>query len=467
MKTNPQHPNIVLVMADDMGYGDAGCYNSESKIPTPNIDRLAQEGTRFTDAHSPSALCTPSRYGLLTGRYHWRTALAHHLVMPYESPVIEADRVTIASLLKERGYKTACLGKWHLGFLYPTKDGAKASYTQQEADIDFTKRLDGGPLDAGFDYFFGTAGCSTSDPPYCFIENDHSVGIPSVPSAEELNALPGFFPGLMVPQWRLENVDVELATQARAYIKNQVKSDSADPFFLYLPLSAPHNPWIVPEFLKGRSGDGPRGDMNVLADWCLGQVYAELEQQGILDNTLLIYTSDHGPQYNTSQTGHRASGPFRGKKNTAFEGGHRVPFVMRWAGWVPSGDTSDLLFGHTDLLATFAELIGAPLSEGAGEDSFSILSNLLNQGKDPPQRPALIADTGHHGLTSGDFSIRRDAWKLIVMAPRQQGDPEKHLLFNMEHDPYEQNDVKDAFPDVVRSLEQLLAKLKTCGSSYL
>ena len=299
--TKSQRPNIVLVMADDMGYGDPGCYNAESKIPTPNIDRLAREGTRFTDAHSPSALCTPSRYGLLTGRYHWRTARAHHLVMPYEPPVIEKGQVTIASLLKEGGYKTACIGKWHLGFLYPTKDAAKASYTQQEVDIDFTKPLDGGPLAVGFDYFFGTAGCSTSDPPYCFIENDHTVGLPSVPSTEELNALPGFYPGLMVPQWRLENVDVELASQARAYIKEQVKSGSADPFFLYLPLSAPHNPWIVPEFLKGSSGDGPRGDMNVLADWCLGQVYTELEQQGILDNTLLIYTSDHGPQYNTGE----------------------------------------------------------------------------------------------------------------------------------------------------------------------
>lgn len=454
-------------MADDMGYGDPGCYNAESKIPTPNIDRLAREGTRFTDAHSPSALCTPSRYGLLTGRYHWRTAQAHHLVMPYEPPIIEPDRVTIASLLKKRGYSTACIGKWHLGFLYPTKDGAKASYTQQEADVDFTKRLDGGPLAVGFDYFFGTAGCSTSDPPYCFIENDHTVDIPGLPSTEALNKLPGFLPGLTAPRWHLDMVDVELASQARAYIKDHVQSGSSGPFFLYLPLSAPHNPWVVPEFLKGSSGDGSRGDMNVLADWCLGQVYVELEQQGILDDTLLVYTSDHGPQYNTSRTGHHASGPFRGKKNTAFEGGHRVPFLVRWPRQMPSGVTSDLLFSHTDLLATIAELVSMPLPEGAGEDSFSILSNLLSQGKDSSQRPALIVDTGHHGLTSGDFSIRRDNWKLIIMAPRQQGDEGERLLFNIKRDPHEEDNVKDTFPHVVRSLEQLLTKLKTCGSRYL
>ncbi len=466
MDRKAQNPNIVLVMADDMGYGDPGCYNSESKIPTPNIDRLAKEGTRFTDAHSSCALCTPSRYGLLTGRYYWRTSRPHALVMPYEPPVIEPNRLTIAAMLKDRGYATACIGKWHLGFLYSSKAGTKSGYTQQEADIDFHKTLDGGPLEVGFDYFFGTAGCSTSDPPYCFIENNRTVGIPNVPSPEELTILPGFYPGLMAPQWKEAEVDMRLASRARSYIEEQVKRDSKTPFFLYLPLSAPHNPWVVPEFLKGSSGDGLRGDMNVLADWCLGQVYDELDKQGILDNTLFIYTSDHGPQYNTGETGHRASGPYRGQKNTAFEGGHRVPFVVRWPGKVVSGATSDSLICHTDLLATFAELTGKPLPEGAGEDSFSVLSDIVGQGQ-KQKRPALIADTGHHGLAKGDFSIRHDGWKLIIMAARGQDDLEERLLFNVELDPDEQNNVREAFPEVVSFLEKLLYRVKHEGLRYL
>ncbi|MCA9839117.1 MAG: arylsulfatase [Trueperaceae bacterium] len=463
MKT--QNPNIVLVMADDMGYGDPGCYNPESKIPTPNIDRLAREGTRFTDAHSPCALCTPSRYGLLTGRYHWRTAKPHTLVMPYEPPIIEASRTTIASMLKGCGYKTACIGKWHLGFLYPSKVDKKSGYTEQEGDIDFHQTLDGGPLELGFDYFYGTAGCSTSDPPYCFIENNRAVDIPSISSPEALNELPGFYPGLMVPQWVEAEVDIHLALRARAHIAEQIKSSPKTPFFLYFALSAPHNPWVVPEFLKGSSGDGLRGDMNVLADWCLGQIYEELSKQGLLDNTLIIYTSDHGPQYNIGKTGHRASGFFRGHKNTAFEGGHRVPFVVRWPGKVISGTTSDHLICHTDLLATFAELTGQPLPEGAGEDSFSAFANLLGKGQ--PQRPAFVADTGHHGLASGDFSIRHDGWKLIIMAPRRQGDSEELLLFNLNDDPFEQNDVKAVFPEQVSVLEMLLYQVKHTGSRYL
>ena len=188
-------PNIVFIMADDMGYGDVTCYNSESRIPTPNIDRLAKEGVMFTDAHSSCAFCTPTRYGLLTGRYYWRTPKKHSLVMPYEPPTIEPERPTIASMLKSRGYTTGCVGKWHLGLLYPTRDGVPTRYTQVEEDVDFSKPLDGGPLELGFDYFFGTAGCSTSDPPYCFIENDRTVGIPSIHSTEDLHALPGFMVG--------------------------------------------------------------------------------------------------------------------------------------------------------------------------------------------------------------------------------------------------------------------------------
>ncbi|UCH26381.1 MAG: arylsulfatase, partial [Trueperaceae bacterium] len=447
-------PNIVLILADDTGWGDCGCYNSESQIPTPHIDRLAAEGRVFTDAHAPSALCTPTRYGLLTGRYYWRTAKKHALVMPYEPPVIEPERPTLASMLRQSGYQTACIGKWHLGFRYPAKRHIATRYTQREGDVDFEKSLEGGPLESGFDSFFGTAGCSTSDPPYCFIENDRVVDLPSVPSTEDLHALPGFYPGLMAPGWDLAEVDVALAQQAVAVIERHASQRPSDPLFLYYPLSAPHNPWVVPDFLRGSSGDGPRGDMNVLVDWCVGQVYAALERCGMLDDTLFIFTSDNGPQYHTGEGGHRATGGFRGRKNTAFEGGHRVPFVVRWPGKVPAGTTSDALLCLTDMMATFSSLTGTDLPEEAGEDSFDVLPLLLGRSGYDPERPAMVCDTGSRGAVAGDFAVRVENWKLIVTAPREKRDSEERLLFDLASDPFEECDLKNDFPAVAADLQQ-------------
>jgi arylsulfatase A-like enzyme len=460
-------PNIVFILADDTGWGDCGCYNPESQVPTPHIDRLAAEGRVFTDAHSPSALCTPTRYGLLTGRYYWRTPKKHALVMPYEPPVIEPGRLTLASMLRGRGYGTACVGKWHLGLRYPAKSHLVARYTQREEDIDFDKPLDGGPLESGFDYFFGTAGCSTSDPPYTFIEDDRVVDVPSEASTEDLHALPGFYPGLMAPGWDLAEVDVALAKQAVAFIDRHLSRQPADPFFLYYPLSAPHNPWVVPGFLEGSSGDGPRGDMNVLVDWCVGQIYAALERCGVLDDTLFIFTSDNGPQYHTGESGHRATGGFRGKKNTAFEGGHRVPFVVRWPGKAPAGTTSDELLCLTDMMATLGALTGADVPEDAGEDSFDILPLLLGASDYEPQRPAMICDTGSHGADVGDFAVRMDNWKLIVMAPRAKGGSGERFLFDLATDPHEERDLKNDFPSVAAELEHRLASIREHGSSFL
>ena len=468
-------PNIVFIMADDTGYGDVACYNPESKIPTPHIDRLAAEGTRFTDAHSPCALCTPTRYGVLTGRYYWRTPKKHSLVMPYEPPVIEPDRPTVASMLKRRGYATACIGKWHLGLRYPARDGG--GYTQREEDIDFSKPLDGGPITLGFDYFFGTAGCSTSDAPYCFIENDRTVGIPGVASTEDLHELPGFYPGLMAGDWDETTVDSTFVEKAVRFIDRHVGARPDDPFFLYFPLSAPHIPWLVPDFLKGASEEGPRGDMNVLVDWCVGQVRAALEERGLLDDTLFIFTSDNGPQRGAS--GHSSTGPYRGLKNSAFEGGHRVPFVARWPGHVPPGAVSDELLCLTDLMATLADLTGQPLPQAA-EDSFNVLPALLGQGGCEPPRPAMISDTGGHRCDLGDFAIRKGRWKLIVIPARKEGpnerrslfdldsDPgeqtERRHLFDLDGDPGEQNDVIEEYPSIAADLAELLEEIKQHGS---
>jgi arylsulfatase A-like enzyme len=453
------HPNIVFIMADDTGYGDVGCYNADSKIPTPHIDRLAAEGTVFTDAHSPCALCTPTRYGVLTGRYYWRTPKKHSLVMPYESPVIEPVRTTVASMLKQRGYATACVGKWHLGLRYPAKGGG---YTEKEQDIDFSKPLDGGPIELGFDYFFGTAGCSTSDPPYCFIEQDRTVGIPSVPSTDDLHKLPGFYPGLMAPNWDETVVDTVFVEQAVSFVDRHIAGRPGEPFLLYLPLSAPHIPWLVPEFLRGASEEGPRGDMNVLVDWCVREVRDALAERGILDDTLLIFTSDNGPR--RGGNGHSSTGPYRGLKNSAFEGGHRVPFVARWPGHVPAGAVSDELLCLTDLMATLADLTGEPMPEGAGEDSFSVLPALLGRGGCDPPRPAMVNDTGGHGCDVGDFAIRRENWKLIVMPARTESEAESRHLFDLESDPGEQDDLIGEHPVIAAELAGLLAEIRQHGS---
>jgi len=465
------HPNIVVILADDTGYGDVSCYNPESKIPTPNIDRLAAEGTRFTDAHSPAALCTPTRYGLVTGRYYWRTPKKHSLVMPYEPPVIETTRPTVASMLRQRGYATACVGKWHLGLKYPTRQGSDERYTQTEADIDFAKPMDGGPIELGFDYFFGTAGCSTSDAPYCFIENDRAVDIPSVPSTEDLHKLPGFYPGLMAPGWSETEVDATFVEKAVAFIDEHLRRSPDKPFFLYHALSAPHIPWLVPEFLKGASTEGPRGDMNVLVDWCVGQIRDALEQRGILDDTLLIFTSDNGPQ--AGANGHSAAGPYRGLKNSAFEGGHREPFVARWPGKVQAGRVCDVPICLTDMMATFADLTGEPMPDGAGEDSFNIAPALLGQGTGEA-RPAMIADTGGYSAKVANFAIRKGKWKLVVPAPVQDDQITKRLrsdvepgspplLFDIESDPSESTDLSAQFPAIAADLHHLLEKAKTCG----
>jgi arylsulfatase A len=460
-----ERPNIVVIMADDTGYGDIGCYNPESKIPTPNVDRIAAEGTTFTDAHAPCALCTPTRYGLLTGRYYWRTPKKHALVMPYEPPVIEPGRTTIASMLKAQGYTTACVGKWHLGLLYPTADGADSPYTQNEAAVDFSKPLRGGPVELGFDTFYGTAGCSTSDAPYCYIADDRTVGIPRIPSTDDLNALPGFWPGLMTEDWRIDEVDVHMTGEAVEFIENHVRTRGDEPFFLYYPLSAPHNPWVVPEFLQGASGDGPRGDMNVLVDWCVGEVYKALAERGVLDDTLLLFTSDNGPQYNTGKTGHRACGAFRGHKNTPFEGGHRMPFVARWPGHVPVGAVSDEPLSLTDLIATFADLVGGAVPDDA-EDSFSVLPALLGQGPGDPSRPAMVFDTGGHRATTGHFAIRRGNWKLIVMADADDA-PGSRMLFDLASDPGEQVDLVDRHPLIAAELDRLLQRIKARGSRHV
>ncbi len=457
-------PNVVFIMADDMGWGDVGSYNPESLIPTPNIDRLAEEGLSFTDAHSGAAVCTPTRYGVMTGRFYWRTYKQHSLVMPYDPPVIPPERLTWGKLMQERGYETGYVGKWHLGLWYPARPQERwgHQYTMTEDEVDFSKAIKGGPTDLGFDYFFGNAGGPNNDSPYAFIRNDRWVEEPTVMTPPEMNEQLGVVEGLMVPDWRQEDADVRLTEEAVAFINNHVSENPAKPFFLYYSLSAPHIPFTAPDFIKGASEEGPRGDMNALVDWVVGEVRGALESQGIRNDTILIFTSNNGPRQGAN--GHRSAGPFRGRKNTAYEGGHRVPFIVRWPGEIGAGKRSEVPISLTDMMATFAEFTNYDLPDNAAEDSYTIWPVLLGNDTGAKNRPALIADTSR-----GDFSIRRGPWKLIKLIPsaRNRLEQVEYELYDLDQDPYETTNLADANPDIVEQLKQLLDESRRVGLRFL
>jgi arylsulfatase A-like enzyme len=475
-KQRPANPNIVFILADDMGYGDVGCYNPESKIPTPNMDKLASQGIRFVNAHSPAALSTPTRYGILTGRYCWRTRLKDGVILGYdETPLIESGRPTIGSVLKSQGYHTGYIGKWHLGLTWQTRDGYTirddrndwnndpAILLANEQHIDFTKPVTGGPNELGFDYFFGTLGCSTSDPPYCFIEQNRTVGIPSVMSPDSYSKLPGFVPGLMVPGFSLEEVDPVFTDKAIVFLKEHLAKSPGKPFFLYLALSSPHNPFLPPDFAKGKSTEGPRGDLVTVVDWSVGRILEVLEQYGLAQNTLVVVTSDNGAVKGAN--GHKSEGDYRGYKANIWDGGHRIPFIVRWPGKVQPGSTSSEVISLTDLFATFSGLVSAKLDNGSGEDSYDVLPAFFGQRVPNSDTRVRIFHSG-----GGFFAVQRGNWKLIEGtkgsgAGKQvsTGGPESQpgQLYNIAEDPYETNDLWDKHPEIVRELIVLLENGKS------
>jgi arylsulfatase A-like enzyme len=483
-------PNIVFIMADDAGYGDVGCYNAATKIPTPNIDRVAREGIRFTDAHSPSAVCTPTRYGVLTGRYCWRSRLKRGVLFAYEPPLIEQERLTVASLLHSAGYHTACIGKWHLGIGYTAKEGSEIDFSRPlpwpsvtdrslEERVDFSRRLWGGPTELGFDYFYGTSGCPTCQPPYGFIENDRFVEPPS--SYHDDPVYTGR-PGMMAPGWQHKHADPIIAEKAVAYIQERARSRA--PFYLYLCPSAPHEPCteeVVPEFARGRSQAGPRGDLVWLVDWMVGQVMDALERTGQADNTLLMVTSDNGALpgdrvresdrevYRTYD--HLSCGDWRGYKAHIWEGGHREPLICRWTGRIEPDTVSDELVCLGDLMATCAALVGVQLPVDVAEDSYNLLPALVGEKRVEAIRPSLI----HHSGT-GVFSIRQGTWKLILETqgsggwPPPRGGPpvpgSAGQLYNLNDDPAEARNLWDERPKVIERLSALLNTYREsrCGT---
>lgn len=385
-----RRPHVVIILVDDMGYGDPGCYNHGSKIPTPNIDRLAAEGMRFTDAHASGPLCHPSRYGLLTGRFPFRTDVSK---WP-QQPLIEEGRVTIASLLRDAGYATAMVGKWHLGF---AEDG-------------YDKPLPGGPVDRGFGRFFGIR-ASTDIPPYFYIRGDRAVTPPTgwiaASHSDGWAPVQGAFwrEGGIAPDLKLSDVLPRFTDEAVAVIKGH---DAGKPLMLYLAQPAPHTPWLAPPEFAGKSGAGMYGDFLMTVDHQIGRVVAALEQAGMLADTLLVFTSDNGPVWypaNTARFSHDSAGGFRGMKGDAWEAGHRMPFIVRWPAVVEAGTTSRQTICFTDLLATLAEITGSELPAGAGPDSVSFLPALKGGTH---RRPPIVMESG-----SGLMTIRSGRWKLV------------------------------------------------------
>ena len=478
-------PNIVFIMADDMGYGDVTCYNPDSRIPTPDMDRLAKQGVRFTDAHSPSAVCTPTRYGVLTGRYCWRTWLRSGVVGGYTNPLIEPGRMTVGSFLKKHGYTTACIGKWHLGLGWTRQNGYVGTWKDAQAhfkgswqdgdpkkgmNVDFTKPIHGGPTDLGFDYAYYTAACSTIDGPFCYIENRHTVGIPNKPIFVDKNKHPDYRPrpGWIAPGYALEDVDPTFTDKAVRFIERSRKKDPDRPFFVYLALSSPHAPWLPPAFVQGKSQAGPRGDMVVLVDFCVGRVMEALERMQAADNTLLIVTSDNGPRHGVN--GHKSAGNLRGHKSHTWEGGHRIPFIVRWPGRIEPNTISDEPICLTDLMGTCAAILGHKLPDNAGQDSYNILPALLDRRLDKPIREAIVSHSVY-----GVFAIRQGPWKLILenqdsggwVRPSGSG-PKTNSpgqLYNLDDDPAEQDNLFDKHPGIVKRLRTLLETYKKQGYS--
>lgn len=501
------HPNIVIIMADDLGYNDFSCQGAV-KISTPAVDALAADGMRFTDAHTASSLCSPSRYSFLTGRYSWRTRLKSGVLTWFARPLIEEGRTTLASLLKRNGYETACIGKWHLGFDWALKANAPADPEKEVFDswelstqdyIDFSKPVKSGPVERGFDYYYGIS-ASNNMIPFVFIENDRVVQPPSV---EKEYVYDTDQKSTRAPNWNLETLDQDLTSKAVAVIDRHFRENRQQPLFLYYPTAAIHRP-CLPTFTKGKSQAGLRGDMAETFDWIVDQVVSALKRNNAFENTLIIITSDNGgvpgdpvaaldayqeafgnkyhqdyfdvykpeysrPQGNATQRngwltyGHRSSGKYLGFKSDAWEGGHRVPLIIRWPGKVKQGQINANTVCNTDLLATLADLVGDTLAGTEGEDSYSYLDNLLGNSTAQVRQSMTLTAGG-----SGAFVVRKGDWVFIQAGKPAWGqtyyangpatrDPQ---LYNLKGDAGEQHNLFARMPEKVAELRAVIQKSK-------
>ncbi|MEZ6124454.1 MAG: arylsulfatase [Planctomycetaceae bacterium] len=471
---NAQRPNIVILYADDMGWGDLGVQNPDSKSPTPHLDQLAHEGTRFIDAHSSSGICTPSRYALLHGRYHWRKF--HGIVNSFDQSVMDADRLTVAEILKGKGYRTACIGKWHLGWDWEAIRNPAAQpvrvdkrKTAWKADaFDWSKPIPDGPLAHGFDYYFGDD--VPNFPPYAWIENDRVITTPTVQLTTTAATAEGSWearPGPSVKDWDFWAVMPTLTTKAVDWIHQQ----SADqPFFLYFPFTSPHAPIVPTKDFEGKSQANGYGDFMVQTDDTVGQVLAALKEKGFDKNTLVIFTADNGPERyaydRVKNHQHRSMGPLRGLKRDLWEGGHRVPFVVRWPGVVQPEGVSDGLISQIDIHATICGIVGAEIPQGTAEDSYDQLPLLKGQAS---QRHTIV-----HNTNASGYALRHDNWVLIQAksggvsavpdwfdtANGYEKETHPAALYDLSADISQKHDLSSKHPDKVTELQQMLKTLQ-------
>jgi arylsulfatase A-like enzyme len=464
-------PNIIVILADDQGFGDLGANNPQSKIATPHLDALAKGGVRFTDGHTSSGVCTPTRYSLLTGRYHWRTRLQNGVLGGFSPPLIAKDRLTLAGLLKQQGYATACFGKWHLGMSFPLAGGGYADdggdFSKNPKDvskIDFAGDILGGPVDHGFDTFYGIS-ASLDMPPFVWIKDRRMTEIPSATKTWLRTGPAG-------PKFEAVDVMPSVIDQTIAFIEGQKKTDPSKPFFAYVPLNAPHTPIVPTKEFQGSSGISPYADFVKQVDHDVGRLLASLEKQGLTENTLVIFTSDNGcsPAANIPElqkAGHEPNHPLRGHKADLYEGGHRVPFLVRWPAKVKPG-VSDALVGQIDFLATFAEITGASVPAAMGEDSVSFLPVL--RGEKPTVRLGIVSQS-----INGSFAFRDGPWKLLLSAGSggwsspKPGAEEAGLpavqLYDLSKDLGEKTNLQAQFPERVAAMKAELEKIIARGRS--
>lgn len=458
-------PNIIYVLADDLGYGDVAAFNENSKIKTPHLDQLADEGMKFTDAHTSSSVCTPTRYGILTGRYNWRSELKASVLWGRSKALIQKERTTVASLLKASGYQTAFIGKWHLGWNWAM---------DSLGTIDFSKKVEHSPNDLGFDYAYGHV-ASLDIPPYVYVENSMSTAIPT-DSTINKGKYSWWRKGLTAPDFVHEDVTPNFFRRGIKYVKDHAADEK--PFFLYLPLPSPHTPILPSEQWQDKSGLNPYADFVMMVDDYMGQLNAAVKQAGIEENTMIIFTSDNGCSpaakiEEMTEKGHYPSHIYRGHKADIFEGGHRVPFIVKWPNRVARGAVSDQTICTTDFAATCAAISGYPLKDSEAEDSYSMLPLFDQEKLTTPFREATV----HHSI-NGSFAIRQGEWKLIMCPgsggwsfPRPNKDKEAIAglpdvqLYNLQNDPGETNNLQASNPEKVESLKKLLTKYILEGRS--
>lgn len=476
-------PNILIIYADDLGFGDLQCYHPGSKIPTPHLDRLAAEGMRFTDGHSSSGICTPSRYGLLTGRHHWRDF--HGIVNAFGASVFKPERLTMPEMLRERGYRTAAIGKWHLGWDWnairkpdagPGGKGGKPSNGPEA--FDWTKPIPDGPLAHGFDHYFGDT--VINFPPYAWIEDDRLPKVPDtmMDTTKWKPIKEGGWecrPGPMITGWDPYQVLPTLTARGVEYLKSQ--SDAKEPFFLYFALPCPHAPIIPNDEFDGKSGAEPYGDFVVETDDTCGRLLRALEESGQSDNTIVVFSADNGPeQYayaRDEKYGHWSTHPLRGLKRDLYEGGHHVPYIIKWPGVTEAGAVNSALVSQIDLMATFAAAVDFKLPDDAAEDSFNLLPLLRGEVKS-------VRSTHVHNTSANAWAIRHGDWLLVdakngYHSKKDAAWEKRHdypadnngsiELYHLSKDIGQRHDVAADHPDMVTELKTLLTRIRDQGHS--